>query len=253
MLMTRTTDRERKRNRNREAVKTRRVELTYAGQLRKVAQQVGMIIDGFPPGDPASVPTITDLLAKYAEVLIPWATATASKMLGEVNARDEQAWFAHANEMSRALREEIRSAPTGALMQALLAEQVTLIKSLPLEAAKRVHDLTLAGIEDGTRAKEIAKEIARSGEVSMGRANLIARTEVARTASKLTEARAVHLGSDGYIWRTSKDSDVRHSHKEMEGKYVRWDTPPKLSDGTVTHAGQIYNCRCYPEPVIPDA
>lgn len=233
-------------------MKTRRVELSYAGQLRKVAQQVGAIIDGFPPGDPEAVPTITDMLTKYAELLIPWATATASKMLGEVNRRDEQAWFSHANEISRALREEIRTAPTGAVMQALLAEQVTLIKSLPLDAAKRVHELTLAGIEDGTRAKEIAKEIARSGEVSMNRANLIARTEVARTASALTQARAEHIGSEGYIWRTSKDSDVRHSHREMEGKYVRWDTPPKLSDGTTTHAGQIYNCRCYSEPVIPD-
>jgi uncharacterized protein with gpF-like domain len=68
----------------------------------------------------------------------------------------------------------------------------------------------------------------------------------------LTQARAEHIGSEGYIWRTSNDSDVRHSHKEMNGRYVRWDTPPRLSDGTVTHAGQIYNCRCYPEPVIPD-
>lgn len=233
-------------------MKTRRVELSYAGQLRKVAQQVGAIIDVFPAGDPEAVPAITDMLAKYAEVLIPWATATASKMLGEVNRRDEQAWFSHANEISRALREEIRTAPTGAVMQALISEQVTLIKSLPLDAAKRVHELTLAGIEDGTRAKEIAKEIQRSGEVSANRANLIARTEVARAASKLTEERALHIGSDGYIWRTSKDSDVRHSHREMEGKYVRWDTPPKLSDGTTTHARQIYNCRCYPEPVIPD-
>lgn len=235
-------------------MKTRRVELSYAGQLRKVAQQVGAIINGFPPGDPESVPTITDMLAKYAELLIPWATATASKMLGEVNARDEQAWFAHANEMSRALREEIRNAPTGALMQALLAEQVTLIKSLPLEAAKRVHDLTLAGIEDGTRAKEIAKEIARSGEVSANRANLIATTEVSRTASMLTEARAVHIGSPGYFWRTSEDSDVREDHRILNGKFIPWDSPP-IADrrtGARAHAGCIYRCRCYPEPVIPD-
>lgn len=211
-----------------------------------------MIVDAYPPGDPEYVPTITDLLTKYAEFLVPWATRTAATMLADVSARDAQTWMELSGELSKALRDEIRNAPTGELMREMLAEQVTLIKSLPLEAAQRVHDLTLKGIEDGTRAKEIAKEIARSGEVSMNRANLIARTEVARTASKLTEARATHIGSEGYIWRTSKDSDVRHSHKEMEGKYVRWDTPPKLSDGTVTHAGQIYNCRCYPEPVIPE-
>lgn len=173
-------------------------------------------------------------------------------MLTEVNARDSKAWFAAAAEMSSELRREIRTAPTGELMQALLAEQVTLIKSIPLKAAQRVHELTLKGLEDSTRSSEFVAEIMRSGEVAESRATLIARTETARTASLLTQARAVHIGSEGYIWRTSGDSDVRHSHKEMNGKFVRWDTPPTLSDGTKTHAGQIYNCRCYPEPVIPE-
>jgi uncharacterized protein with gpF-like domain len=45
---------------------------------------------------------------------------------------------------------------------------------------------------------------------------------------------------------------VRESHKAMNGKFVRWDSPPTLSDGTTTHAGQIYNCRCYPDPVLPE-
>lgn len=173
-------------------------------------------------------------------------------MLTEVDARDRQMWEQLSDEMSRELRKEIRTAPTGARMQELLQEQVSLITSLPTDAAKRVHELTLAGIEDSTRAKEIAREIARSGEVSVSSANLIARTEVARTASTLTQARAEHVGSEGYIWRTAGDSDVRHSHKQMNGKFVRWDSPPTLSDGTTTHAGQIYNCRCYPEPVIPE-
>ncbi|VXB24655.1 Phage head morphogenesis protein [Burkholderia sp. 8Y] len=249
--MLRTQDKKRSRSRASQP-QTRRAETQYALKLRKVALQVGELINGFTPGDPSTVPTMTDMLRRYAEALTPWADATAARMLFDVNRRDEAAWQEQAKEMSRALRDELRNAPTGEIMRALLAEQVTLIKSLPLDAAKRVHDLTLKGIEDSTRAKEISKEIQRLGQVAKSRANLIARTEVARTASTLTQARAEHIGSEGYIWRTSNDSDVRHSHREMNGKYVRWDAPPRLSDGTVTHAGQIYNCRCYPEPVIPD-
>jgi uncharacterized protein with gpF-like domain len=37
----------------------------------------------------------------------------------------------------------------------------------------------------------------------------------------------------------------------MEGKFVTWDDPPTL-DGMKGHAGQFPNCRCYPEPVIPE-
>lgn len=192
------------------------------------------------------------MLEKYSEALDGWAVRTATHMLEEVNNRDRQAWSEMAADMSAALRQEIRTAPTGELFRSLLDEQVALIKSLPLEAAQRVHELTIASLEDSTRASEIAKEIGRSGEVATSRANLIARTEVARTASTLTQARAEHVGSEGYIWRTSGDTDVRHSHKQMNGKFVRWDSPPTLSDGTTTHAGQIYNCRCYPEPVIPE-
>ncbi|MEO0698264.1 MAG: phage head morphogenesis protein, partial [Pseudomonadota bacterium] len=202
------------RKRDRNPVKTARIEQLYAGQLRKVAEQVGSIIRPFQPGDISQVPTIQQLLNAYADMLKGWATQTASNMLMDVALRDEQAWQMMAKELSRGLREEIRNAPTGQVMKALLAEQVTLIQSIPREAAQRVHELTLKGLEDSTRANEIAKEIMASGEVAASRATLIARTETARTASVLTQARALHIGCTHAIWRTSGDGAVRKAHRE---------------------------------------
>lgn len=242
-----TVDKKRSRN----PVRTNRAERQYQSSLSQVARQVGSIINGFPPGDPSVEPTISNMLNRYAEMLNDWAVSTASKMLVEVNQQDRKAWATLTENMAKSLRDEIRNAPTGRVMQQRLAEQVTLIKSIPLDAAKRVHELTLQGIEDGTRSNEVAKEIQRSGDVSESKAKLIARTEVARTASALTEARAMSVGSEGYIWRTSGDSDVRHSHAAMNGKFVRWDSPPTL-DKMTGHAGAFPNCRCYPEPVIPE-
>ena len=245
----RLTTRDKKRNRN--PVKTNRAERLYESQLSKVARQVGSIVNGFPLGDPDSGPRVSSVLARYADLLNDWAVSTASQMLTEVNQQDRKAWATMSENMTSSLREEIRTAPTGAVMKNLLAEQVTLIKSIPLDAAKRVHELTLKGIEDGTRGSEIAKEIQRSGEVAEGRAKVIARTEVSRTASTLLEARAKAVGSEGYIWRTSGDTDVRHSHEKMNGQFVRWDSPPTL-DKLTGHAGCLPNCRCYPNPVIPE-
>lgn len=248
--MTLTLDRKRSRN----PVKTQRIEQRYALQLRKVAQQVGSIVAPFTPGDMSAVPTIEQFLKAYSDMLKGWATQTASNMLMDVALRDEQAWQTMAKELSRGLREEIRNAPTGRVMQALLAEQVTLIQSIPLEAAQRVHRLTLEGIENSTRAKEIAAEIMRTEEITSSRAVLIARTEVARTATTLTQARAQSIGADSYIWRTSGDSTVRSDHKKLNGKIFQWNNPPVADErsGERAHPGCIWNCRCFAEPIIPD-
>jgi SPP1 gp7 family putative phage head morphogenesis protein len=191
------------------------------------------------------------MLRRYADALTPWATKVATDMLTEVNARDIGAWRALGAEISKGVMRDIMTAPAGEVMRALLSEQVTLIKSMPLDAAQRVHELTLKGLEDSTRASQIAKEIMRSGDVSKSKAMLIARTEVARTGSVLTEARAKHIGSDGYVWQTSRDGDVRQSHKEMQGKLVKWSDPPTL-DGMTGHAGCFPNCRCWAEVLLPD-
>jgi SPP1 gp7 family putative phage head morphogenesis protein len=231
--------------------KARSLEEGYAVDLRKIAREVGRIIDSYPPGDPFSVPLINEALRRYTEILDPWAKARADLIVQQINHQDARAWQQATAEMSTALRRQVYHTPVGALMYDLRVEQIGLIKSLPLEAGARVQRLSEEAIVSGTRSKDFIEEIMRSGEVSRARATTIARTEVSRMASTLTESRARHIESEGYIWRTSRDADVRPSHRAMEGKYVPWNKPP-TTDGLVGHAGCVPNCRCYPEPLIPD-
>ena len=238
-------------NQRRNPVKFGRAERNYAVQLRRLARHVGEVISGFGVPSTEEVPTLTNMLRAYAESLIPWATKTATQMLEEVNAKDKAAWDLLSDRVSVALRREIMNAPTGERMRELLAEQVTLIKSIPLDAAQRVHDWTIKGLEDSTRADEVAREIMRSGDVSASRAILIARTETSRTATVLTQARAEHIGSPGYVWQTSGDGDVRPSHKKMNGQFVSWGSPPTL-DNMTGHAGSLPNCRCLPRIILPE-
>lgn len=231
---------------------SRRAEARYASQLRKVAKQCGDIVAGFDPEEPGFLSHVRLALTRYSEMIRPWARAVASRMIAEVALRDFKVWESISTEMGRGLREEIRGAATGDVLKAFLAENVHYITSIPRDAAERVHKMTMEGIAGSIRPKEVAKEIARTTGVSSSRATLIARTEIARTQSGLTMARALHVGSPGYTWRTARDSDVRQSHQEMEGKFVPWDEVPTLSDGTTTHAGMTFNCRCWAEVVIPD-
>lgn len=230
-----------------------RIERDFARHLRKIAASIGHKVEQFDPMDAGEMSALQHLLKQYSELIRPWAKAVSRRMLADVSRKDEREWNKVSKRMSEGIRAEVhKNSVTGKLLRALHAEQVELITSLPLEAAQRVHDLTLKGLESSVRAADIAREIMRSGEVTKSRANLIARTEVARTSSLLTESRAKSIGSEGYIWRTSRDQDVRLSHKKMEGKFVRWDSPPTLTDGTTTHAGQIYNCFPSDVLVVPD-
>lgn len=231
--------------------RVRRAEIQYGIKLRKIARHIGEVIRAFPPGDPRSLPEIRRILTGYAELLKPWSKNLAAAMLTDVLKRDEKAWAEQTKNMSQGLRLELATAPTGVTFRELQARQVDLITSLPLEAAQRVHKLTEEALSSSARANDIKREILRSGEVTESRATLIARTEVGRASTNFSQARAEYVGSEGYIWRTAHDGDVRKSHKKMEGRFVRWDDPPEL-DNMTGHAGCLPNCRCYPEIVLPD-
>lgn len=139
-----------------------------------------------------------------------------------------------------------------------IEENASLIKTLPTDVAKKVtndiSDMALKGI----RASEIAKVIReQTDKYSRASAKLIARTEVSKTTTALTKARCDNLDLHWYVWRTMEDGDrVRKSHRIMEGVLVNWNEPPspealagEKSVGNY-HAGNIWNCRCYPEPLI---
>lgn len=248
----RLTPRQRAREANHFA-KVRNAETTYATQLRKVARHVGDLVKALHnDNDPSAVSTLLDTLRRYAAMLNPWASATAARMLAEVSRRDETAWMAASRSVGRDLRRELADAPIVDVVRALLAEQVHLITSLPLEAAQRVHDLTVEGLGTGRRYGDLRDQILRTGHVTVSRATLIARTETARTASAFTQARARHVGAEAYVWRTANDRDVRKAHKQLANRVFRWDDPPVAeANGERHHPGQFPNCRCWAEPVLP--
>ena len=234
--------------------RARKVEKKYGRQLRKIASYVDSIIKGFDVTDETVYPSIVTALRKYTDSLDLWAKSASGKILMDVALRDERTWMIYAQDISVGLRKEIRETDIGAVMQKLIAEQTSLIKSLPLNAAQRVQDLATRAVIEGGRADEISGLIMAIGGVTKARANTIARTEISKASTIFTQARAEALGSDGYIWRSSEDEDVRDRHKELNGKFFKWDDPPIADEksGIRAHAGCIWNCRCYPEPVIPE-
>src|SRR5208337_3925490 len=229
----------------------RLAEQFYARALRSIAKQAGkFIVELWQAGREDA---IQETLRNYANVLDPWAKSVSEKMLLDVSKRDEQAWMKHSKRMAAAMQTELRTMPMGEIVTQLRNEQVALIKSIPIDAAQRAQNLAFeAATQTSARAKTVAQQIMNTAQVTESRATLIARTEIARSHAIIQEARAKWIGSEGYLWRTLKDPQVREIHKELEGQYFKWDDPPIAEkNGTKHHPGCFPNCRCYAESVLP--
>lgn len=231
--------------------KARRLEMRYRRLLLKVARNVDDLVRTYRRGDPRSAERLAQSLRQYGEAIKPWAESVARRIVSDVNEEDKKAWREYSEQMGQALREELRTTRTGVIMRELSLGQAQLITSLPIEAAERVQKISRQALVTGERTDRVYEDIMRTGQVTAARARTIARTEIGRAQVTLTQARAEIVGSDGYIWRTARDADVRDSHAKMNGKFVRWDSPPTL-DGLTGHAGALPNCRCYPEVLVPD-
>lgn len=255
-------------------------EANFYSALRKLAKSVGQIINQHTDGAKIiDENAMMKQLKAYSEQLGPWATRQSAKLLQQVSNANKRAFNNKSKKMAESLSVLVDS-NVGMMAGFLLEEQVHLIKSIPLEAGQRAQRIALENITQGKRAVPdaqdvaellrqrrekvkigefgiggqsiYAEEMARSEEVAINRAKLIAITETARANAAFTEARATAIGAVKYKWHTTMDGAERHSHAKMNGKIVYYNKPPLLSDGTRGHAGTFPRCRCFQEPIFDD-
>ncbi|QFH43322.1 hypothetical protein FR751_08170 [Klebsiella pneumoniae] len=175
------------------------------------------------------------------------------KMFAQVEREEWNQWRSVSEEISAGLRDVIGNTHVGMVAQDIVYRQIRYMKSLPLEAAGRVREIQERAIQaviHGERPDQLYEMIMQSGDVAASRARMIARTEIGRATTALTQARAESIGSEGYWWEI-EGTGTRPSHKEMKGKFVRWDDPPTL-DGMTGHCGALPNCKCWPRVKVPE-
>ena len=168
--------------------------------------------------------------------------------------------FAQAVMGVRALQTEVGLSD---LMNIWTRENSDLISSIAAEYRNAVSARTVRMVTSGMDGREYAKELKKLYGLTQNRANLIARTEIGKLNSQISEYRQRKIGVQEYTWRTSKDERVRESHKVLEGMICRWDDPSVYrvpgekiwrprSDigGFIGHPGRDYQCRCTPEASV---
>ena len=239
----------------------RRIEKTYAWSImRLILRRADILRDAQNPEE------YIRLLKSYAlsRVFREDAYGLAGKMVTHLFHDGEKSWRAAARKGGRGreiyemLHREL-SGPIGAAYYAAVRSNADYITSLPETLAKVATGIAAQAYEQGMRDDDIVNyRLQTFPDITASRARLIARTELSKASTELTRARSEELGLDWYIWRTANDGDrVRDSHKLMNDVLISWRDPPnpeklngkKRHYGSY-HAGQIFNCRCYAEPLV---
>ena len=132
------------------------------------------------------------------------------------------------------------------------ANNVGLIKTIPQDTLSRMRDIVQDGYLQGRSNTAIGNDIQEAYGIGRRHAQFIARDQMAKLNSNITQAQQRDAEVDEYVWSTPGDSRVRDSHAALNGKRFRWDDPPVVDEETGRRAsvGEDYNCRCVGLPVF---
>lgn len=131
------------------------------------------------------------------------------------------------------------------VLDAFRRENVRLIGSVLDDQLAEVSEIVREAVRTGRRVEDLAEDIEARFGVSESRARLIARDQVLKANSAMTQTRMVSAGVMRYRWSTSRDERVRPMHRELEGQIFSWSDPPVTTPkGERNHPGGDIQCRC---------
>ena len=229
------------------------IEKRYIRSIQKIMKQFEQLAQG--KHEPAEILNVWKEYAQSA-AFQKAAEDIARKMVTSLFSDGQKSWreAARVNSRGRAIYEALKeelTGPVGAMYYSLISQNSKLIRTLPEAVAEQVTAYIAKEQQKSRRASEIAGEITR-----LFPEKTKARAELSKASTALTQARSELLGLRWYVWRTSEDQRVRDSHELMEGVIIAWSNPPspealnqERSYGQY-HAGNTFNCRCYPEPLV---
>ncbi len=135
----------------------------------------------------------------------------------------------------------------GPTLQATLAENLSLIRSLNDQMRNGISGAVFRGLTNRTPARDVAREIRKQAAIGQRRAELIASDQLRKLTGRLDQARQEQVGLRSFEWAHSGKAHPRQEHVERDGKVYRWDSYVGKNDPP----GRAINCGCRSRAVLP--
>lgn len=199
---------------------------------------------------------IKALAKKWIDRFIEKAIPTASDITDRTQEAVDRGILASARKDSLVINLQW----TEAMLQkrdAIIAENVALIRSIPEKYFTEVESMVFRSIAKGGDRKQLADDIQREfgkrNGITRRRAEFIARDQVRKATSALSNARQQAAGIKKGIWlHSGGGNQPRHKHVLANGKEFYLDKGLPVGDkGQYVLPGEEPNCGCTWKPVLP--
>jgi uncharacterized protein with gpF-like domain len=195
------------------------------------------------------------LQQRFAKLFRERAKPLVEGVFGQVDKASASSLHASLKELSGglSLKTKTMSAPLAEAMTAAVAENVSLIKSIPAQYHTQIEGAVMRSMQPGGGGwADVAAELERYEGVTKRRAHNIALDQVRKATTSFNVERAKGAGIRKGIWIHSGGGvDKRKKHVDFDGKEFDLDNPPAIGDrGQRVLPGQDVNCRCTWQPVL---
>jgi SPP1 gp7 family putative phage head morphogenesis protein len=183
--------------------------------------------------------TMADQLADY------FATAVSTRTDAQLKRILKDGGFSVEFKMSMAQRD---------VLNATIAENVSLIKSIPRQYLTSVEGIVSRSVQTGRDMKALSDDLQKAFGVTKRRAAIISRDQSNKATAMLTRARHLELGITENVWvHSAGGKHPRPTHVRAGQDGVKFDVATGWKDpatGKYIWPGTEINCRCIGRPVI---
>lgn len=199
------------------------------------------------------------LTNKFSKLFALKATGLADQLLNNVSKTSKSALHSSLKQLSGGLSLKTGIIPKGYedIGQAIIAENVSLIKSIPEKYLGDVTGSVMRSITTGQGMADLVPEILKYEGQTYRKAKLIALDQTRKAYQTVSKQKLVALGVKRFEWvHTRGSASPRESHEKISGHIFTFEHleaeqaalgVPERDRGLPSHP---VNCRCVINPII---
>ena len=209
--------------------------------------------------DAASLPErlaalMTRLRSRFAKVADRQATRLAATVVKDAAKRSESGLKSALEQVAERVTIKVptMTGRLGTIYDASVAENVSLIKSIPPQYLDKVEGAVMRSVTSGRGLADLIPDLEKLNGGNTKRAEMIARDQTRKVYNAINRTRLQEMGLRKFEWvHSGGANEPRPLHVSYNGKVFEFEDPPVIDErtGEKGFPGQLIACGCVMKPV----